>query len=576
MTARNTTRSNTKPARRTGVKLEGDTWAVGMTGLGLAGDKSESTYFAARARLTPAQLEAMYDGDGTLGRIVDHPADEMTRADFEIKSVGATADASFDWASIKAQLDKQGALPKIGDAKRWARLYGGALLVFDVIDGRKPWQPVDMKSIKAIRDVTVVESPYATPVGAGWRVANPDVWQIGGNASTAIERVHKSRVVRFYGSRCSPSSLMREGNGWPPSVLEKVWRAVARMGTALGYAANIMHEMSLPVLKIANLRKTLKEPGGRAKIRDILKAIKDGMDILHMLAIDSEDDFADVTREARGIVEILASFEADVARQTDMPKEVIHNVTEGGLNTGTNAGPIRVWYDRITRQRDDEVGPALLTWIDFLIAARGKTKTAPEHEIVFEPLWEPTPAEVAAVALQRAQADQVYFTIGAVTSREIRTARFVTSNDGGFNVEADPLEADPLEAGELDPGAEVDPALVTPLEQADYEPTDRPEPASYFAERFGLSSARLRGMHKRKEIGGWKFGGGWSYSPSEVLKAGYRAPGSTPPKRAPIAPPIGPMRILGPAAPATVRTSPIPSASMPSSSSATPAAPGGV
>lgn len=581
-------------------ELRADGWTNMITGIGSMLDKSMYTRHVRGARLDDATLDSVYDEDALAARIVDLPADEMTRVPFAMVSPGD----AFDWSPITAALEHAQALAKVGDAVRWSRLYGGLLIVFEIADGHDPKVPVDLGNVLAITDVHLVEATYATP--ASGPTENPITWRIGGIGAGKLEgkEVHKSRVIRFDGVRTSPGAKLRFGrNGWGPSTLDRCLAAVERLQTMTGYAGNLMHELSLPVLKIAGLRKMLLAgPTGPSDVQLVLKSIKDSIDQLHMLALDGADDLVDQTRETTGIVNLLGIFKDAVTWSTNCPSEVLFNITQGGLNTGENAGPFRAWYDRCAKQRGDIVTPAIDRWA-VLVAASMKLEIPTVRTVEWEPLWQPTAGEAATATLTRAQSDQIYFTMGAVDENEIRQARFIATQDGGFAVdEPEEIEGDPSnvialagvpantapvdpEGGTPAPALDVDkalavmkaaqaneiprdgaiallrvafPALVGVVEQlvppaplpvdpataaleaeeqqADYEPPDTPVTPQELHQTLGVSPAVLAGMRKRGEIGAWKWGARWKYSPTEVKQAGHRPAGVQPPAGPPAIP----------------------------------------
>lgn len=575
-----------------GFDLRPDSWASMVTGLGTLLDKSQSLFYQRAVRLDAATVDALYDEGGLFARCIDIPADDMTRVDFTIETPGA----AFNWSEVKADVDRWCTLRHTGDSIRWSRLYGGTLLVAQVDDGRNPELPLDLGSVRAFVKFVEVESDFATP--AKGPIDNPMTWRIGGTGADTLgtREVHRSRVFRFDGVRTSPGARVRYGkNGWGPSVGDRVFESLKRLEAATGYAANIMHELSLPVLKVAGLRKMLANPqSGRADVQAVLQSIKDSIDILHMLAIDSADEFVDVTRETRGLVELHGIFERVFNWGTDVPREILFHEVEGGLNTGELAGPMRAWYDRVAKRRKDVVDPVVMFAIDVSCAVR-KLKPPASRVLEWDPLWQPTETERATTAATWATADRAYFDMGAITEDEIRRARFVNTQDGGFAVDDDddgeelgnlvalpggagaPIEAppaDPEASGPPPPTIDVDKALaimkaaqaneipregaiallrvafpqlapelerlvppppppadpnaVAPddpmLEAADYDPPDVPLFSNEIKAQLGISPAVLRGMHKRGEIGAWKFGARWKYSPSEVKQAGYRPP----------------------------------------------------
>lgn len=437
-----------------------DAWVNAMTGMGKRKrDKSTCSTFEPRAYLDRVTLDALYTQSGLAARIVDRLPDDAVREKFTIKG----ADEAFDWNSIRSDLDDIKTDASLGDGWRWARLYGGCLVYPKLVDGMDPKEPLQRQRVKGIEGIELIESPYAQPVLRSDRsLLEPESYLITPKGSAEVLEVHKSRVFRFDGMRV-PRSVLLENNGWAPSVLDRVFDQLMRMGDAYGNAGAILHVISQPVLKIANMREQLLSGSKEKKeIADLVEMIQEAASVMGWVTIDAADNFEAVDRNVEGLTKLLEKFVDEFVHHTGYPREILLGKTEGGLNTGENAGPFRNWYDQVGVEQEQKLAPAIDWILDLAFTVRenaGGFERPTEWQVEFTPLWQLSEKEQAEVDKIRAESDTLNYTMGAVQSEEVR-ARLV--EQGSI---PEPEQAEPLDL-ELPPPANDPPAEQGPAVQA--------------------------------------------------------------------------------------------------------------
>lgn len=427
---------------------QNDSYANVFTQLGLrGGDKSTGTFFAPDRVLSYEELSNMYANEAVAARIVDRVVDDSIRTGFTLMG----ADKAVDLASVKSELEDLGALSQIGDAWRWARLYGGALLIMAVNDGRPLDQPLDLANAKKLSALTVVDNVYVIPdafsPGLGSRsFANPEYYNVTVNfGAGGMRKIHKSRVIRFDSYKVPASQVMRYG-GWSPSIIQRCWQEVKRLGSAMGYAESLLHEISIMVLGITDLRdKLCGGPGNVSQIKDMLRTLKWGMDNEHILALDKEDSFNEVKRSVDGVDRLIDKFVDAVVRASNMPRLVILGESPpGGLNPSSD-GETRTWYDAVATERDIHITPALNRILTVLMACRkNRGETVPdEWTIKYQSLAQQSPEKEADTLLKLTQSLTMLIQNDVVSSDEVR-AMLV---DRGYVVplEGEDSPSDPLE-----------------------------------------------------------------------------------------------------------------------------------
>jgi len=101
--------------------------------------------------------------------------------------------------------------------------------------------------------------------------------------------VHHSRVLRFDGISISLTRMINNG-GWGPSALERPKQAIRALTTAMQYAENVMHDVSVNTYMIEGLREKLQ--GGKASMEEVratFELLNANTNNLHCRVLDARD-----------------------------------------------------------------------------------------------------------------------------------------------------------------------------------------------------------------------------------------------------------------------------------------------
>ena len=403
-----------------------DSYANAITGLAGAKDKSSYGLFLERDSLDSQILSGLYEQDAIAARVVDRVVDDATREGFYLTG----EDETVDFSSVQSELEDLDALNAVADAWRWARLYGGALLIMVVNDGSKMDKPLNLEKANKLSSLQVIESQFVTPVGfnpgLGARAfRRPEWYEISGLNVGADDkgpkRVHRSRVIRFDGVRVAPNRMI-EKNGWGPSVLDRIYTQLDQLGQVMGYCRAVMHDISIQVYKLDGLREQLcGSDQSQAEMRTVMETIRMSVDNLHVLALDTADDFVEVNRSVAGLKELVDKFVDALVRATPYPRTVLLGEAPGGLNA-SGESEVRTYLDYVAAQQNLQLTPVLNELLTVLFAVRqNRGEVVPdEWTINFNPLWRPSAQESADTMLKRAQADQILILNDIVSADEVR------------------------------------------------------------------------------------------------------------------------------------------------------------
>lgn len=428
-----------------------DQFANAASGLGTAADdRALSTFLLHRPFLDQTQLEDLYRTNPMAKRIVNRPAQDMTREGFELEDL----DTLVDMAQLQAELDRLQAMKWMQLGMRWARLYGGALGIIAVND-RQPLH-VPMGSCTQIKGLHVVDRFNAHPHGTRYKLqksgfAIPEVYDVR-MPDGRSQRVHKSRTVRFEGVPL-PLDLLKENQFWGMSELEAPYDDIRRLSVVRQYLENFVHETSIVVMKIAGLREMLaaKDPDGgdpKQRVADALQDLRRQATNFHWLGLDADDSYSMESKPTSGLEALEDTFKDAAVMSTDMPRSIMLGETPGGLNSGENAGEIRSYYDWIGSEQDEKLTPIASTLVRTIFRCfhARSVQTQPEtgaevwqaptrFSIKWPSLWQQSEEGSSEQASKDAATDKLYIDMGATTVAEVRQKRLVEGLTGPLRVE---------------------------------------------------------------------------------------------------------------------------------------------
>jgi phage-related protein (TIGR01555 family) len=469
--------------------------------------------------LTRSVTDPLYRNDPIAARIVDREPDDMMRSGFKLHGF-----EEFDIDAIEAELRSKEILARTVDGVRWARRTGGAGVLMVVDDGRTPDQPIDRGNIRSLRTMIAldreevqIESWCMDPNSE--HVGNPGRYRVGGTTLGQTILVHADRVLPFWGVRLSVREL-RQTNGWGLSVYDRLWDALSGYADAMTNVGEMINSFSYDVLSLRGLADGVlaDDPDGQEDLLARLQMLRAGLSIVNAWALDVEagESMEPKTRSVAGINDLVQTIRSRIVEATDMPRSVLLGETPGGLNSGTNAGEIRSWYDHVEFKRERELTKPIHRALEvFFLSRLGPTNGQLPRSWGFEwlPLWQETRQEKAQTRLMNAQARALDLQWGVVSVKRAQQDQDLDEYYGPQDPEDRIGDPDPDELSE-DDGIESGGAPV--------ESGAPPEPlrsAAALGEQLGCSPQSIRGMHRRGEIRAWKIGGRYRFAPSEVFRA---------------------------------------------------------
>ena len=386
-----------------------DGWNNVLTNIGQqTKNRSSNTKYNPDRMIDRASLTSMYRGDGLARRVVDIPVDDAMREWIE-----ADGKALDELARIDAK-------QRITEAAKWGRLYGGAVLVALIDDGKTFEEPVNMAGIRRVLQLRVYDRHRVS-----WTTADiqndplqanfgfPDYYTVQ-PIHGAPYRVHVSRLQILDGMPL-PEDERQRNNGWGDSSLQSVYDALSKYGTVMGASGEIVQDFVQTVLGVKGLTDMLRAGeddlvAKRATIIDLTRSVA------NTIFLDADGETYDKKASSvAGLSELWDRFAMHVSTVTGIPATKLLGRSPAGLNA-TGDSDIRQWYDVVGAYRGDELGP-VVSWLVELLDAQLDWKKADRPDSMewrWPSLWQPTEAEWADIKLKNAQTDNVYIMAGAV------------------------------------------------------------------------------------------------------------------------------------------------------------------
>jgi hypothetical protein len=449
-----------------------DTLRNVVTGLGQQGiDPSRSTQFILEL-LSRDVLENMYRGDWLARRICDQPADDMTR---EWRSWQANQQQIEALTTIEKSMDLQ------RKVKNWiikARLYGGSALVIGVDDGNPPDTPLDLEKcgkgclkyvvvlhryeLNAGPRIYNVNDPYYTRA-AYYTVATPMFGFAGEGGVTSptrpgevervpgavrnwmgnvlpfkgstknypvttptnigLEQIHPSRVLELPGNELPDWRLAPLGGGWGDSVLQTVVDMVNSFTTTYQSISAMVADGKLDVVKIPDMTTNLTEQKYKDRLIERFALSAQTKSVISALLLDKEEDWNRVNTSFSGLDMILHEFLTLVSGAAGMPVSILFGQAHGrGLQGGSTRGgtdDVRSYYDGLATEQKNEIAPRM-GMLDQVLMRSALGKPDPNIHYEWNPLWQLSDDDKAKIALGKAQATQIYATIGIINEDALR------------------------------------------------------------------------------------------------------------------------------------------------------------
>lgn len=401
-----------------------DDFLNAFTGLGSNRDRNSYTRAQRGYLLDQQTVVDCYLSDGLARKIVDIPAEEMTRSGIELEDLEDDELETF----IMAELDRLDAMCHFNNAVRWSRLFGGSLIVYGINDGGQLDTPLNPEGIKSVEFMRVYDRWEATvetrdqdPANEGY--GQPELWLISPQSGGTPYKVHHSRVQVFDGESL-PNQLRQQNQGWGASVIQQCLDQLKRFGTSHQWALAMLERSQQAVHGIPNLGNTLRQPGGDAMVQKRTDVVDMVRGILNTVVIDSEESYDLKAVSMTGVPDVMDRLGEVLASVSEIPAYILIDRNKGGLSNNNNTSEnswfakIGAWWNDILRKPETQ----LCNWL--ILSKKGEV---PTYKLCMKPLAVMTDKEKAEIEKLEAETEKLeaethaaYVNAQVVTPDEVR------------------------------------------------------------------------------------------------------------------------------------------------------------
>lgn len=405
--------------------LRHDRWVNTRNRFGGSGDPITNTTYFRDFSVTRELLTAMFRYDWVSRRAVSIVAEDATREWITLQH-----DDPKRVQEAEDELERIDARGKFEEAILLGRLYGGAVMILGVFDGRDVTEPLGTPRqthflANVDRWLAYPQSFYQDPMDP--RFGEPEHYLVNrlGMPGSHIAYVHESRVIRFDGAYLPQVERLRNFT-FGASVIENFYESLRQFGVATQSGASVLEDFITKKLKINNLAELLTTTEGQQLLTNRLAIMAAEMSINNLAVYGEDEDFDKMGTPISGLPDLLDRFIDIMAAATGVPKSRFFSTTSGALGGDAGQNDLRSHYDNIASYQRNRLRAKVQRFLDVILGPLG---FAPgEMGFEFDPLWQLTEQEMADVRLKVAQSDEIYVRMGIVTPEEVAMSRF--SGDG--------------------------------------------------------------------------------------------------------------------------------------------------
>lgn len=431
--------------------------------VGTMQDNSQAWEFTDSSYATDMELIRLYETNGLFAKIVDRPAEDAMSKGLDLSDLGEELENM-----VNRKLQTLGWSEIAITAEKWSRLFGGAIGVLLVDDGRGIDEPLDFEKVKKLEEIRVFERAIVQPdystlfsysyLDMGLDEERPWGQPIYYNVYSVYGqfKVHYSRCLIFKNGK-QPEFI---ANGlyrfWGIPIYSKIRDALRETITAHHDGTRLLERSVLGIYKMKNLSTLLGSDEGEDKVIQRLQIIDMARHIINSMAIDSDgEDYQYINASMAGAKDLIDATCNMLSAVTDIPQTILFGRSPAGEDaTGDN--DTESYYQMLGRIQANNLQRNTETVIKLVLnelAYEGKIKDElPEYEVRFVPFKQMTEQEEAEIESIKAATEQVkaataqvYVDMQALDPTEVRKGLMEAD---AYEIQSLIDESDPLELPE--------------------------------------------------------------------------------------------------------------------------------
>lgn len=428
-------------------------------------DTAEHYHFVQDFIVPDETLTALYEENGLFAKIIDAPSEEAVKHGFELVGLKDEKVEEF-YTEALDELDWE---QSAENAIKWARLFGGAIIVMLINDGRDLDEPVDWKNIESIDDLRVYERVIVQPDFTSMfeyepedpfrtrssRIGRPEYYYVTSKYGSFT--VHESRCLDFLNGYLPENVTNSIYQYWGVPEYMRIKRALKDAEVSHGSATKMLDKAVQPIYKMKDLANELASVDGEDNVLKRMEAIDLARGMLNTMVIDAEgEDYDFRTFSFNGVSETIEAACNLLSALTSIPQTILFGRSPAGMNA-TGHSDFETYYNYVEHIQKRMLRSNLRYLLSIIFQAgkaTGEIEKVPKINVKFDPLWSMTELEEtqleqakAQVQLTKAQTAQIYAGLQALDPTEIRKK---LASEDEFDIDTiiteEDLEDDEIEA----------------------------------------------------------------------------------------------------------------------------------
>lgn len=371
-------------------------------------------------------LAEKYQYNGLFSKIIDRPAEEALKHGMEYNVSDADLREFLDDA-----LDRLDWEEKAVTAIRWARLFGGSIIVMLLDDGGGLEEPVNWQDVRSVEELRVYERAIVQPDPDTYRTGKAEYFDVSSTYGGTF-RVHRSRCLVFKNGSLPEYGAAQQYYYWGLPEYIRIHKDLSRALKTHTNAANMIEKSVQPVYKQRGLQSMLAGPNGDEMELKRLQVLDASRGMMNTIAVDMEgEDYDFKTFQMTGTKEILESTCNLLSAVTCIPQTILFGRSPAGENA-TGESDLENYYNFVEGIQKRMLKKNIRTLIKAIVQAGvydGSIENPGNIKPTFKPLWSLSETEKATVELTKAQRAQVaaqtaqlYIDMQAIQPEEVRQA----------------------------------------------------------------------------------------------------------------------------------------------------------
>lgn len=429
-------------------KFRQDGYSNLLNKYGTAQDNSASYQYDQEIITDDLELIRLYEGNGLFAKIIDRPSEEAVKHGFNIdfgdESIAEYVDDCMDNLDFES---------KFATAEKWARLYGGSIIVMLIDDGKGLEEPLDWADVRTIEELRVFERAIVQPdytsmynfrfpdtVNSNRPFAEPEYYQV--SSIYGYFTIHRSRCLVFRNGMLPEQTTNAIYRYWGIPEYIRIKRALRECITSHENGTKLLERCVQAIYKMKNLANLLSTEDGENKVLQRLQVIDMARSLLSSIAIDSDgEDYDFKTFSMSGVKDVIDTTCNMLSAVTEIPQTVLFGRSPAGMNS-TGENDMENYYNMVENIQKQNMKKNSRTVIDLILLQgklSGRIAEIPKYKVKFAALWSMSDTEKANVEKTKAdteyvkaQTSQVYMDNNVLDPSEVRKS---LASEGEFEIE---------------------------------------------------------------------------------------------------------------------------------------------